>query len=217
MSHSQLPAPLPPLAADAVADDLIRQGWSVQPHFFQDALMASLYDELRDLRRARRMRAARIGRGPDRRRRVDIRGDHIHWLDGDSEAQRAYLFALEGLRLHLNQRLFLGLEDLEAHFALYPPGTGYQRHLDSFQGNNLRRISTVTYLNPAWAPEYGGRLRLYDGERVIRSVQPESGTLVCFASEEVEHEVMPTLRPRASIAGWFRVRPLEEPAPLVAL
>jgi SM-20-related protein len=217
MTHSDLPL-VPPLpAADAIGADLHRRGWSVQRDFFPAALTTALHDELDQLREAERLRAARIGRGQERQRRVDIRGDHIHWLNGASEAQRAYLFALEGLRLELNRRLFMGLEDLEAHFALYPPGTGYRRHMDSFQGDNLRRISTVTYLNPDWAAADGGGLLLFDGDAVIETILPEAGTLVCFVSEDIPHEVALTRRPRASIAGWFRIRPLQEPAPLVAL
>ena len=55
---------------------------------------------------------------------------------------------MDGYLQRLNQSLFLGLNELEAHFAHYPAGSGYQRHLDSFQNSNLRRITIVVYLNP---------------------------------------------------------------------
>ena len=42
------------------------------------------------------------------------------------------------------------------------------------------------------------------GEEMARVV-PRAGTLLLFMSEEIEHEVLPTRRDRASIAGWFRL------------
>ena len=116
---------------------------------------------------------------------------------------------MDRLRLTLNRRLFLGLTELEAHFAHYPPGAGYRKHLDSFQTNNLRRISTVTYLNPAWRKGDGGELLIYKDMRIIAQVPPLAGSLVCFSSTEIPHQVAVTHQDRTSIAGWFRVRELD--------
>ncbi|MGB2150512.1 MAG: 2OG-Fe(II) oxygenase, partial [Cobetia amphilecti] len=33
---------------------------------------------------------------------------------------------------------------------------------------------------------------------------PEAGTFVCFLSEQIPHEVLPTHQARASVTGWFR-------------
>ena len=115
---------------------------------------------------------------------------------------------MEQYRLLLNQEFYLGLHELEAHFAVYSAGTGYKKHLDSFKNNNLRRITIITYLTPSWSPEDRGELVIYDkNEEVITTVQPLTGTLVSFVSEEFPHEVSITHSERASIAGWFRVRP----------
>lgn len=49
----------------------------------------------------------------------------------------------------------------------------------------------------------GGRLRVYGGGSHV-DVDPGGGTLVCFLSEEKEHEVLPSHAPRISFAGWFK-------------
>jgi SM-20-related protein len=191
----------------AIAADLRQRGWSVQRDFLTPGQTAVLRDELLLLADADRLCPAGIGRDRRHRLRPDIRGDRIRWLDGGSAAQRGYLRLLERLRLSLNRSLFLGLDDLECHFAWYPPGSGYRRHLDSFRCGNLRRVSTVVYLNDDWQACDRGQLQLYRGRRLIETVLPEAGTLVCFLSDETPHAVAATRRPRMSIAGWFRIRP----------
>lgn len=199
----------------AIAADLRQQAWSVQRNFLTPVESSALRDELLQLADVGDLRPAGIGRGGQHRLCPDLRGDRICWLDGRTAAQRRYLRLLERLRLSLNHNLFLGLDDVECHFAWYSPGTGYHRHLDSFRGDNLRRVSTVVYLNDSWRVYDQGQLRLYRGRRVIETVVPEAGTLVCFLSEEVPHTVAVTRRARLSIAGWFRVRPASG-APLAA-
>jgi SM-20-related protein len=41
------------------------------------------------------------------------------------------------MRLALNARLFLGLFDFEAGYAVYPPGGFFTRHVDSFRGDGV--------------------------------------------------------------------------------
>ncbi|MFN2217220.1 MAG: 2OG-Fe(II) oxygenase [Anaerolineae bacterium] len=67
----------------------------------------------------------------------------------------------------------------------------------------------MTYLNPRWRCGDGGELLIYRDERVIAAVPPLAGSLVCFASEDIPHQVAVTRRDRNSIAGWFRVRELQ--------
>lgn len=192
---------------DKIIADLVKQGWNVTPHFFSPQLISALRDELLDHAGHDRLQAARIGKGAQLALRGDIRGDETRWLNGETQPQRDYLALMEALQQRLNRDLFLGLNDLEAHFALYAPGTGYNKHLDSFQNNNLRRITVVSYLNEDWHPDDGGELLLFNGnDEVFERLLPEAGTLVCFVSEEIPHEVATTRRQRASIAGWFRVR-----------
>lgn len=199
--------PSPPLSGLPV--DLAAGGLVVRDAFLCPAAVS----RLRECALARRERgdfkAARIGAAPHPRRRVDIRGDSICWLEEPLfEAERALLCALEDLRLRLNQAAFLGLFDHELHYAWYPPGAGYARHVDQLQGRDLRRVSLILYLNESWRPGDGGELRVFDGTG-YRDIEPLAGRLACFLSEGREHEVMPTHVDRMSISGWFRSRPAE--------
>lgn len=203
----QSPALTDPLndPLDPVIQALRHPGWGIFPDFFAPDLMAELREEIWDLAERDRLRPAGIGK--EAKRLESVRGDHIRWLDGATPAQRRFLEGLETLRLRVNRELLLGLEDLECHFAHYPPGAGYERHLDSFDNNNLRRLTVVAYLNAEWDSQAGGEIRIFEGEQEVAAALPLNGTLVCFISEEVPHEVAATRRHRASIAGWFRVRP----------
>lgn len=192
-----------------IIDGLAKDRFSICQNYFSDELIADLHEELLHHLRENHLHVARIGKGQQCIDAKGIRGDSILWLNGASAAQRSYLNEMDRLRLTLNRRLFLGLTELEAHFAHYPPGAGYRKHLDSFQTNNLRRISTVTYLNPAWRKGDGGELLIYKDMRIIAQVPPLAGSLVCFSSTEIPHQVAVTHQDRTSIAGWFRVRELD--------
>lgn len=207
---------LPPAAPDAAAtrlwidsacDALAAHGWFVQSAAVSELLITRLQQELDALRRARALRPAGIGRERDYQRQRGIRGDWIHWLDGASPAQQRLLDFAEQLRVELNRRLFLALFEFEAHFALYPPGAGYRRHLDSFRGHANRLVSMVLYLNPAWQPGDGGELVIHVSGQPPRHhcIEPRAGTLVLMMSEEIVHEVLPARCDRISLAGWYRL------------
>ncbi|XAW61190.1 2OG-Fe(II) oxygenase [Halomonas sp. Bachu 37] len=191
----------------ALIEGLVKQGWFVGTDMIDAGLCQTLMQEIQHLARHDILDEAGIGRGKQHHLRKDIRGDAIHWLDRESEAQRLYLEAMAYLQRELNQALYLGLFEYEAHFAHYPPGAFYQRHLDSFRGRANRVISTVGYLNPDWPSDGGGEMVIYaadDPARELARIPPSAGTFACFLSETVPHEVLPTRLPRASIAGWFR-------------
>jgi SM-20-related protein len=113
----------------------------------------------------------------------------------------------EQLRTDLNRTLYLGLDGFESHFAHYPPGAFYRKHVDAFKDSGNRVLSLVVYLNPDWSPVDGGQLVLYDhaGSELGR-FPPTMGTVAVFFSERFPHEVLTTTRDRYSIAGWFRRR-----------
>lgn len=209
MENLNLPDPLATqLKRQKIIEELVQQRYSLNPNYFDLDLVTTLRRELIQLAEEDALCAARIGKDGQRTRRHSIRGDAIHWLNGSTPAQRAFLAEMDGLQTELNRQLFLGLEELEAHFAHYAPGSGYQRHLDSFQNNNLRRITIVAYLNEDWQGRDGGELQIYHDDKPMATVLPQGGTLVCFVSEEIPHQVATTRRDRYSIAGWFRVREL---------
>lgn len=201
-----------PCAEDRIAAALAGVGRAVTPDFLDPSLVDALERECRRSWRQGQFRPAAIGRGEAREIRREVRGDDIRWIDGAgaSDAQRAFLDRLESLRRAINRETFLGLYDFEGHFAVYPPGAFYRRHLDRFRGGVLRVVSCVLYLNGDWSPADGGCLRLFD-DRVpggFVDVEPRGGTLATFLSARFEHEVLPAVRERASWTGWFRRRPL---------
>lgn len=151
--------------------------------------------------------AARIGGSRTPRRRADIRGDSICWLTEPLFTPERELCALlEQLRLQLNRDALLGLFELELHYAHYPPGAGYARHVDRPRGSELRRVSLALYLNRHWTPADGGHLRIFAGDGSFRDIEPVAGRLVLFLTERREHAVMPTRRGRLSLTGWLRGR-----------
>lgn len=193
-------------------DALASSGLAVLPDYLDAPLVDALREELHAARTAAGLYRARIGRGHRRRLAAAVRGDWIRWLDGSTEAQRLFLARLEEIREGVNRSLMLGLFEVEAHFALYPPGAGYHRHVDAFQHDNPRRLSAVLYLNRHWRRAQGGELAIYDasGGEVLR-ILPQAGTLVLFLSQGIPHAVLPTRRWRASIAAWFRIRQADNP------
>lgn len=154
------------------------------------------------------LRAAAIGKGPTRSREPAIRGDWVRWIDpaAASRGEERLLARIERLRRGLNARLLLGAFELELHWALYPPGARYARHLDRPRGSDARVVSLVTYLNRDWRGGDGGTLRLYLEDGRTRDVEPCGGTLVAFASDRFEHEVLPARRERLAVTGWLRRR-----------
>lgn len=160
-----------------------------------------------------RFRHAGVGRGADFRVRPEVRGDRVLWLDDQpsSPALANLRDSMEQLRLAINRELYLGLLHLEAHLAVYPPGTFYRPHLDHFRNTAHRVVSCILYLNaPDWTEQDGGQLRLYTGGQPAGEsvdILPSGGTLVLFLSQRFWHEVLPASRQRWSITSWFCRRP----------
>jgi SM-20-related protein len=192
--------------ADALAGD----GIIVLPQALGPQDVAPMRRRALQLAAAGALKAAGIGRLATAQHAPAIRGDAIAWLDAASadETDQATLHWLEALRQALNEQLFLGIEALEAHYAVYPPGAGYARHLDCHRDSDARVISMVLYLNETWQPAWGGQLQIVEEERIVHTIEPQGGTLVLFRSERFPHEVLAALQQRVSIAGWFRRRTL---------
>jgi len=195
------------LRYDGLLAGLRGEGMAVCDRF----LAASEVDALANCARTRRQRggfaAARIGADRMLQRREEIRGDATCWLSEPLfEPERELLVLLEDLRLRLNRAALLGLFELELHYAWYPPGAGYARHVDQLQRRGERRVSMALYLNDRWAESDGGALRLFGDDGRFRDIEPEGGRLVIFLTERREHAVMPTRRPRLSLTGWYRGR-----------
>ena len=190
-----------------IASQLSVCGFVVVEHALSGELLARLDDRCED-DAAVAFAPAGVGRGPFRTHDASIRGDMISWLDDAEDADHSYLEVMEELRLALNDALHLGLFAYEAHYAIYPTGTHYERHLDALTGERNRLLSTVVYLNSEWALVDGGELVLYraSDESVLIRILPQPGLMVLFLSEDFPHEVLAAGKRRHSIAGWFRGR-----------
>jgi SM-20-related protein len=187
---------------EIISSALSDQGWVVLPNALPNSVLANLQGTFAS---TKDFHTAGIGRGNQHNLNLDIRRDHIHWLEDD---QGLFLWRtwVKQLQQYLNRTLYLGLTSFESHFALYQPGDFYKTHLDAFRGQSNRRLSLVTYLNVDWQSADGGELVIYQtqNQQEIVRVLPQLGTLVLFLSEDFPHEVLPTHRLRRSVAGWFR-------------
>jgi SM-20-related protein len=194
-------------ADSGVSADLRAGGISIRDQFVSAAHVLAL----RECARARELRGdfapARIGRQGAERRRDHIRGDFTCWLSEPLlPAERLLMRRLEELRLQLNRDAFLGLFELELHYAKYPAGAAYSRHVDQPLGSTQRKVSLVLYLNSEWQSADGGMLRIHAADDEFIDVEPIAGRLVCFLTPGREHEVLQAQCERLSISGWFRGR-----------
>jgi SM-20-related protein len=191
----------------SIAAALKIDGVAVRDGFLTPALTRALAECARQRRAGGDFEEARIGSERTLQRRADIRGDSTCWIRPPLLApENSLLEQLERLRLGLNRDALLGLFELELHYAWYPPGAGYARHVDQPQGRGQRQVSLVLYLNEGWTAAAGGELRLFDAAGGHRDIEPVAGRLVCFLTPGREHQVLPTQRDRLSISGWFRTR-----------
>ena len=197
-------------AAVAIARGLTLADWVCRPGYLPASRIAALRSEAESLRAGGTFRGAGIGHLAERRE--EVRGDEILWL-GETvqapEAERLFREDFAALQRAINADTYLGLNEFEGHYAAYPPGAAYARHLDRFREENQRVVSLVLYLNEAWATGDGGELKLYadvQTEVPAAIIQPHAGTLVCFLSERMPHEVLAARRTRLSLTGWFRRR-----------
>ena len=190
-------------AATALATD----GWCVLPDLLTPAQTQALADECRTMHAARQLTSARVGAA---RTATPLRGDRTQWFEVGalSAPQQAFAKRIDALRIALNRELMLGLVECESHYAVYPPGAGYTRHLDRLRDSDARVVSMVFYLNEGWQEADGGALRLYLDDGSHRDIQPHAGSLLLFLSAQFEHEVLPATRDRMSVACWMRQRSL---------
>ncbi|TBR44982.1 2OG-Fe(II) oxygenase [Marinomonas agarivorans] len=195
-------------ALETILNELQKKGYCVLDNAFSIELIDALQQQINVLSPSD-FHAAGIGRQKNFQLADSIRQDHIHWLNNQQEdAAKRFLDNMSQLQQAINRRLFLGLFDYEAHFAAYPTGGFYKKHLDAFKGKSNRVLSTVLYLNEDWSSADGGELILYDEHDLdlqIEKISPVKGRFLIFLSESFYHQVNPSNKERHSIAGWFRI------------
>lgn len=195
---------------DRISSEIYQKSYVIVDNFVDEDFRKALLSEQINLVNQGKFRHAAIGKGGQKQVRTEIRSDEVLWMDPEelSPLQADYWGKIEEIRKVLNQRCFLGLRSFEGHFARYPVGSFYKRHLDQFHAVPHRVITVILYLNDSWNLEDEGVLRMYlpqeDGTELIEDVLPLGGRLVVFLSGEIPHEVLPTKKERISITGWLR-------------
>lgn len=189
---------------DAIADGLALEGYAVCDQFLSHDEVQAIVGLPEFVEGLSTFQKAAIGKKQDHQINEAIRGDYIQWLDKTTAPPeaRVYLDRLGALVKFLNESLFLSLKDYEVHMTIYPIGTFYKRHLDQFKRDDHRKLSAICYLNNDWKEEHGGQLRMYLKDSTL-DILPTAGRLVCFRSDQIEHEVLPATRERLSITGWI--------------
>lgn len=188
------------LNKDELLNSLENQGWYTQTNVFPCDMIDRLIEECH----SRTMLKAGIGYGSTKSINESIRADNISWIKNNetSTAVTNYLYFIKSLQQDLNQAFYLGLNDFEGHFAQYPEGSFYKPHLDRFKQDGKRVVTLITYLNKSWQKGDGGELCLHlEDEKKI--VEPLAGTIVCFLSDKILHEVLIANKERIAITGWF--------------
>lgn len=149
---------------------------------------------------------AQVGKGTGKQEVSEIRSDKVMWITAETKTGpvQVYWKEMEFLMEGLSTYFRIHLARFEAHLAVYPVGSFYLRHLDQFREHANRIFSCILYLNENWKEPMGGALRIYGKDNGHQDIYPEFGRFVCFRSDLVEHEVLPTLRERYSLTGWMR-------------
>lgn len=197
---------------EQIIDALLADKYAVADGFFNSDEIDALQDSLRKKYEGQGFKKSAIGNQANEKVVDAVRGDYILWLDeatADAAEQR-YFDKINDFVQYLNRTCYLGITDKEFHYAVYPEGTFYKRHLDTFQNDSRRKLSIVCYLNDEdWRPEFGGELTIYfdeNGKETEKNIYPLKGRLVIFESQLLEHEVKPVKQQRLSITGWLKSR-----------
>lgn len=189
----------------ALALHIENHGYATAQNLFSESLPHLLSAETHYYFEHGYFKQAGIGKGVEKKKERDIRGDKIFWLRPQNltPALRDYWTTVEELRSFLSTYFRIGLPWQECHLAVYPSGSFYRRHLDQFRETANRSFSFILYLNPHWQESHGGQLRLYLPQGAV-DIAPTLGHFICFRSDLIEHEVLRTTVPRYSITGWMR-------------
>lgn len=196
------------LMYEAIIADLLKQQYSIMDGFFSNVEVEDLRFSLLQKQEVEEFKKAAIGNQFKELIVKSIRGDFISWID-ESKAnreERPFFSCIENFTNYINRTCYLGICEREFHYALYPEGSYYKKHLDTFQNDDSRKLSIVCYLNEEdWQPEFGGELVIYKTTEEI-SIFPLKGRMVIFESQVLEHEVKLVNHQRLSITGWLKTR-----------
>ena len=182
---------------DQILDDLNTHGFAVIDQAYPETYLSQVAEEC--CKHFDQFREAAIQNGVV----SNIRSDHILWIDEQLPIAQQHLDTLNLFCQSLNQAFFLGIKEVEAHFARYSEGEFYALHRDNPQQKNGRVISTVYYLHSDWQADWGGQLRLQDKNAQWHIIEPHPNRLAVFQSDLL-HEVLVSKQQRLSITAWLR-------------
>ncbi|MBO6213802.1 SM-20-related protein [Algoriella xinjiangensis] len=198
---------------EKIIDDLLNQKYSISDFFFSSEETKELRNHVILQNTQQDFHQAAIGNAVNEQIVKSIRGDKIRWIDESKKTKIEEIFfeKINDFILYLNQTCYLGIEESEFHYAVYPEGTFYQRHIDAFKNDDRRTLSIVLYLNDEeWNDDFGGQLALYlpneNGTENELNILPLAGRLAIFDSKTIPHEVKKVNKPRYSITGWLKTR-----------
>jgi len=198
---------------EKIIDDLLNQKYSISDFFFSNEETKQLRESIIQQDTKQDFHQAAIGNSQNEQIVKSIRGDKILWIDESkmTETEEIFFSKINHFIDYLNRTCYMGIEESEFHYAIYPEGTFYQRHVDAFKNDDRRTLSMVFYLNDEdWKDDFGGQLTLFlpyenNTEKEL-DILPLAGRLAIFDSKTIPHEVKKVNRPRYSITGWLKTR-----------
>lgn len=197
---------------EKIISGLLEDQYYIVEDFFDQEEVRAMRNVLLKKYEEENFKKAAIGNRTNETIEKTVRGDFILWInEADAgEVEQIFFRKINSLIQYLNKTCFLGILQKEFHYAVYPEGTFYKRHLDTFQNDDRRKLSLVCYLNDEdWKPENGGELVIYkeeNGTETDIKIYPLPGRVVIFESQLLEHEVKPVKTTRLSITGWLKTR-----------
>lgn len=122
--------------------DIANHHYSIIEDFFTPREVLLLRQSLLEKHEEDKFKKAAIGNRTNEVIIKSVRGDVILWIDEAKANQAEALFfdKINDLIRYLNRTCFLGISQKEFHYALYPTGTYYKRHIDAFQNDDRRKL-----------------------------------------------------------------------------
>ena len=192
---------------DALLDSYIDSHVGIAEHFLSESLAGHLKDNLVQLYADNLLERAGTGNNAAAAMNILVRGDSIYWLDRkhNDPFENAFFDRMDAFVEHLNSTCYTGITSYEFHYTRYEEGSFYKKHIDQFRNNVSRKYSMIIYLNADWQQGDGGELCIHHADDTLQNISPLNGKSVFFKSQELEHEVLLTNKPRMSITGWLKV------------
>ncbi len=191
---------------DTLIDSFIKNKVGIAENFLSAALCAQLQNNIALLLAQQLLLPAGTGNALLPVHNIAMRGDMIYWLgrQHNNPYENAFLNLVDDFIGYLNATCYTGITGYEFHYAVYPGGTSYKKHLDQFKSNKGRQFTMIMYLNSNWQQADGGELCIHQNGQQ-QNIAPMNGTGIFFKSSELEHEVLLSHKPRMSITGWLKV------------